>query len=147
MFSWQQNNKQTNKLNTQHIFHEIIRIFFRTPHTTPKLISLLWLVNKKILWKKVPKNSKIKNFLNSLKPPNVYIFWTASTSGRRWPSRFSSKTANNRFTGRSKSKNRQISNSLKPSLIYIYSEPPRPQEHDGRVGLVQKPVETGKPAG
>ena len=29
----------------------------------------------------------------------------------------------------------------------IYSEPPRPQEHAGRVGLVQKPVETGKLAG
>ena len=31
--------------------------------------------------------------------------------------------------------------------MYIYSEPSRPQEHDGRVGLVQKPVETVKPAG
>ena len=31
--------------------------------------------------------------------------------------------------------------------MYIYSEPPRPQEHDSRVGLVQKLVETGKPAG
>ena len=29
----------------------------------------------------------------------------------------------------------------------IYSEPPRPQEHAGRVDLVQKPVETGKLAG
>ena len=34
---------------------------------------------------------------------------------------------------------------LKTPLMCIYSEPPRLQEHDGRVGLVQKPVQTGKP--